>query len=181
MRFLLYSIFSKEMFFKNQWTEKRLGWQFFQWEDPNGCKRRSVLFLNEPRQMWLEHLPLDVWSTTGQGFLCPEVASIDLEPLAEAIQSSYRRWEWDGKEYGKMFIWIFGCQKLYKDKISKLGDFTGQTNWRKPIMKKVNLWRHDGKLALNVIHVAPQDGFSHRAAEFLLPDVEAGGWRYWHR
>ncbi|CAL1167361.1 unnamed protein product [Cladocopium goreaui] len=52
---------------------------------------RSVLFLNEPRQLWLEHLPLDVWSTQGQGVLCPEVGPRDLLQLADAMRSSYSR------------------------------------------------------------------------------------------
>lgn len=44
---------------------------------------RSVLFLNEPRQLWLEQLPMDVWSTKGAGLLCPEVGQKTDESLRE--------------------------------------------------------------------------------------------------
>ena len=44
---------------------------------------RSVLFLNEPRQLWLEQLPMDVWSTKGAGLLCPEVGRKTDESLRE--------------------------------------------------------------------------------------------------
>ncbi|CAJ1441844.1 unnamed protein product [Effrenium voratum] len=49
----------------------------------------SLVFLNEPRQLWLPHLPLDVWSAKSDGQLTPQVS--DLEHLAAAMKSNYRR------------------------------------------------------------------------------------------
>eukprot|EP00913_Durusdinium_trenchii_P035603 g33317.t2 len=86
----------------------------------------SVVFLNEPRQLWLPLVPLDVWSTKATGRLQPEVAGGEAA-LGEAMGTNYQRVaQWLAPEREGETLWILekmggggACYEVDPDSVVK--------------------------------------------------------------